>query len=117
DGLVFYPRSGPSSEGISEAARPGATVWHYYVDRTGAVLQLLGEAQAAHAAGDASWQGQGNIDARSLAVAVEGAAGSVLSEEQATALNTPPRALTSRPPPARGPIIPGSDPGGRAPIA
>ncbi len=62
--LVVYPTVGPSSDDISEAARPGATVWHYYVDRTGAILRLLAEEQAAHAAGDAAWQGQQNIDQR-----------------------------------------------------
>ena len=116
DVLVVYPTIGPSSDDISEAARPGATVWHYYVDRTGAILQLVGEAQAAHAAGDASWQGQGNIDARSLAVAVESAAGSVLSEEQATALNWLLRDLMSRHNLVRGQIIQGLDLGVSAAI-
>ncbi len=116
DVLVVYPTIGPSSDDISEAARPGATVWHYYVDRTGAILQLVGEAQAAHAAGDASWQGQGNIDARSLAVAVESAAGSVLSEEQATALNWLLRDLMSRHNLVRGQVIQGLDLGVSAAI-
>ncbi len=116
DLLVVYPTIGPSSDDISEAARPGATVWHYYVDRTGAILQLVGEAQAAHAAGDASWQGQGNIDARSLAVAVESAAGSVLSEEQATALNWLLRDLMSRHNLVRGQVIQGLDLGVSAAI-
>ena len=116
DVLVVYPTIGPSSDDISEAARPGATVWHYYVDRIGAILQLVGEAQAAHAAGDASWQGQGNIDVRSLAVAVESAAGSVLSEEQATALNWLLRDLMSRHNLVRGQIIQGLDLGVSAAI-
>jgi N-acetylmuramoyl-L-alanine amidase len=116
DLLVVYPTIGPSSDDISEAARPGATVWHYYVDRMGAIVQLVGEAQAAHAAGDAAWQGQGNIDQRALAVAVEAAAGSSLSEEQAASLGWLLRDLIGRYSLAPGQLIQGSDLGLSAPI-
>jgi N-acetyl-anhydromuramyl-L-alanine amidase AmpD len=116
DLLVVYPTIGPSSDDISQAAGPGATVWHYYVDRMGEITQLVGEARAARAAGDASWQGQGNIDARSLAVAVEAAAGYGLSEEQAAALAWLLRDLMSRHGLARGQVIQGADLGLSAPI-
>ena len=116
DLLVVYPTIGPSSDDISEAARPGATVWHYYVDRMGAIVQLVGEAQAAHAAGDATWQGQGNIDERALAVAVDAAAGSSLSEEQAASLAWLLRDLIGRYSLAPGQLIQGADLGLSAPI-
>ncbi|MFL5804201.1 MAG: N-acetylmuramoyl-L-alanine amidase [Roseiflexaceae bacterium] len=109
DLLVVYPTVGPSSDDISEAARPGATVWHYYVDRMGALLRLVAEAQAARAAGDAAWQGQKNVDQRSIAVAVESAAGSAMSEEQAAALGWLLHDLADRYALARGQIIQGAD--------
>jgi hypothetical protein len=107
--LVVYPTVGPASDDISEAARPGATVWHYYVDRTGAVLRLLAEEQASHAAGDAAWQGQQNIDQRSIAVAVESAAGAMMSEEQAAALGWLLRDLAGRHGLTPGQIIQSAD--------
>jgi N-acetyl-anhydromuramyl-L-alanine amidase AmpD len=116
DLLVVYPTVGPSSDDISEAARPGATVWHYYVERTGSILRLLAEDRAAHAAGDAAWQGQKNIDQRSIAVAVESAAGSAMSEEQAIALAWLLADLADRQGLTRGQIIQGADLGVGAPI-
>ncbi|HET9221751.1 MAG TPA: N-acetylmuramoyl-L-alanine amidase, partial [Roseiflexaceae bacterium] len=109
DLLVVYPTVGPASEDIGQAAGPGATIWHYYIDRMGEITRLLAEAQAAHAAGDATWQGQGNIDARSVAIALEAAAGTTLSEEQAAALEWLLRDLLSRHNLVRGQVIQGSD--------
>jgi N-acetyl-anhydromuramyl-L-alanine amidase AmpD len=116
DLLVVYPTVGPSSDDISQAAGPDATVWHYYIDRMGDITQLVGEAQAARAAGGATWQGQGNLDTRSVAVAVEAAAGTALSEEQAAALDWLLHDLMSRHGLVRGQVIQGSDLGVSAAI-
>jgi N-acetyl-anhydromuramyl-L-alanine amidase AmpD len=114
--LVVYPTVGPSSEDISQAAGPGATIWHYYIDRMGEITRLLSEEQAARAAGDATWQGQGNVDARSVTVALEAAAGTTLSEEQAAALDWLLHDLLSRHGLVRGQVIQGSDLGVSAAI-
>lgn len=116
DLLVAYPTIGPSSDDISEAVRPDATIWHYYVDRAGALLQLVGEALAARHAGDASWQGQGGVDQRSLAVAIEGAAEAPLSDEQAAALQWLVNDICARHQLASGQVIQGADLGLSAPI-
>ena len=79
DIVVVYPTAGPFGADLA-----GTALWHYYVDRTGTISRLLDEAQAARAAGDATWQGRGDLDRRSLAIAVEG--GARLSDDQAAAL-------------------------------
>jgi N-acetyl-anhydromuramyl-L-alanine amidase AmpD len=114
--LVVYPIVGPSGEELAEAARPGATVWHYYIDQAGTVMRLVDEARAAHAAGDASWQGQDAIDQRSLAIAVEGAADG-MNDEQAAALAWLLRDLMGRYGLTRGQVIQGADLGLSAAIA
>ncbi|HEX5689364.1 MAG TPA: N-acetylmuramoyl-L-alanine amidase, partial [Roseiflexaceae bacterium] len=114
--VVVYPTIGPAGDDIGQASGVDATVWHYYVDRMGEITRLVNEEQAARAAGDAAWQGQKNVDARSIAVAVEGAAGYGLSEEQDAALHWLLSDLSSRYDLARGQIIQGADLGLSAPI-
>jgi N-acetyl-anhydromuramyl-L-alanine amidase AmpD len=116
DLVVVYPTIGPASDDIGQASGADATVWHYYVDRMGEITRLVAEEQAARAAGDAAWQGEKNVDARSVAVAVEGAAGYGLSEEQAAALAWLLSDLTNRYSLVQGQVIQGADLGLSAPI-
>jgi hypothetical protein len=108
DLLVVYPTSGPASADLAEAARPDATLWHYYLDQGGVITRLVAEEQAAHAAGDARWQERGAVDQRALAVAVEGA-GVWLDAEQSGALSWLLRDLAGRHGLVAGQIIQGAD--------
>lgn len=116
DLLVVYPASGPASVDLADAAQPDATVWHYYLDQSGAVLRLVAEEQAAHAAGDAPWQGRADVDSRALAVAVEGA-DNWLGGDQSAALTWLLRDLSARYGLAPGQIIQGADLGVSSPLA
>jgi N-acetyl-anhydromuramyl-L-alanine amidase AmpD len=71
---VVYPTYGDAADELAAAARPDGTLWHYYVGRDGSITRLVDEARAARAAGPAVWNERGGLDARSVAVAVEGAA-------------------------------------------
>jgi hypothetical protein len=73
--VVVYPTAGAATRELARAAQPGATTtWHYYVGSDGSITRLVAEERAARAAGSARWDGRGSVDARSIAVAVEGAA-------------------------------------------
>jgi N-acetyl-anhydromuramyl-L-alanine amidase AmpD len=85
DLVVVYATPGPAGQDLAAAAEPGGRLVHYYVDMTGTVWKLADEAVPARAAGDAAWQGRGEVDARSVAVGVEWG-GSALSDAQAGAL-------------------------------
>ena len=86
--VVVYPTYGAASSEIAAATQPGGALWHYYVARDGAITHLVDEGRAARAAGVAVWEGRPSVDARSVAVAVEGAAAGQLDadSEQARAL-------------------------------
>jgi N-acetyl-anhydromuramyl-L-alanine amidase AmpD len=86
DLVVVYPTLGPASVDLVEAGQPDGRRYHYYVDTSGGVLRLVGETQAARVAGGASWQGQGEVDQRSIAIGVEHGLAR-LSDEQAAALS------------------------------
>jgi N-acetylmuramoyl-L-alanine amidase len=82
-----YPTYGSASQELAGASQPGGSLWHYYVGRDGTIVRLVDEERATRAAGPAAWRGRGDIDARSVAVAVEGAATSLDPDgEQAGAL-------------------------------
>jgi N-acetyl-anhydromuramyl-L-alanine amidase AmpD len=85
--VVVYPTYGSASQELAGASQPGGSLWHYYVGRDGTIVRLVDEERATRAAGPAAWRGRGDIDARSVAVAVEGAATSLDPDgEQAGAL-------------------------------
>jgi N-acetyl-anhydromuramyl-L-alanine amidase AmpD len=95
DLLVVYPTAGPASADLIEVGTPKGRRYHYYVDTTGAVLRLVDEALAARAAGRARWQGEGNIDKRSIAIGVEQGL-SRISDAQTAALSWLMRDIQSR---------------------
>jgi hypothetical protein len=108
DLLVVYPTTGPSSADLIEAGQPNGRLYHYYVATNGDLLRLVDESLAARAAGRAQWQGQGNIDKRSIAIGVEHGLAN-LSDEQAAALGWLLRDIQSRHGLASGQIIQAAD--------
>jgi hypothetical protein len=86
DLVVVYPTAGPASVDLVEAGQPDGRRYHYYIDTAGGVLRLVDEAQAARVAGSATWQGDGRVDQRSVAIGVEHGL-ALMSEGQAAALS------------------------------
>jgi|GEM_PF-464147 len=116
DLVIVYPTAGPANADLANLARPDATVWHYYVDHTGAITRLIDESRAAHSAGGATWQGHGDLDRRALTVAVEaGAVG--MTDDQSTALAWLLHDLMQRYKLTRAQLIQGSDLGLGSPLA
>ncbi|HEU5100830.1 MAG TPA: N-acetylmuramoyl-L-alanine amidase [Roseiflexaceae bacterium] len=83
--VVVYPTAGPAGADLVEVGKPKGKRYHYYVDTSGGVLRLVDEALSARAAGRATWQSQGKIDKRSIAIGVENGLAH-MSEQQAAAL-------------------------------
>jgi N-acetyl-anhydromuramyl-L-alanine amidase AmpD len=107
DLVVVYASPGPAGQDLAAAADPSGRLYHYYVDTTGAVVKLADEAVPPRAAGDAAWQGRGDVDARSVAIGVEW--GGALGEAQATALAWLLSDLRERYSLVRGQFIQGAD--------
>jgi hypothetical protein len=114
--VVIYPAIGPAADDLAEAAQPDGRLYHYYVDLTGAIARLADEAQAARAAGGATWRGQGELDRRSIAVGVERAIAG-LAEDQVSSLAWLLNDLKGRHGLAAGQVIQASDLGISEPIA
>jgi N-acetyl-anhydromuramyl-L-alanine amidase AmpD len=72
DIAIVYPTTRPASIDLMQARAAESPPWHYYIDRLGVISQLLDEAQLARAVQGARWNGQNNLEQRSLAVAIEG---------------------------------------------
>jgi N-acetyl-anhydromuramyl-L-alanine amidase AmpD len=115
DLVVVYPTSGPAGDDLAEAAQPDGRLYHYYVDLTGTIIRLADEGMAPRAAGDVSWQGQGGVDQRSIAVGVEHAI-ATLADDQIRALAWLLKDIISRRGLAAGQVIQASDMGVGEPI-
>jgi N-acetyl-anhydromuramyl-L-alanine amidase AmpD len=95
DVVVIYPADGPSQTDLRAAMRQNAAIWHYYIDRSGLVTRLIDEELGATAAAHNQLRHVPDLNLRSLAIAVEGAANGV-TPNQGAALTWLIRSLLDR---------------------
>ena len=67
--VVIYPTNGDFNAALQRLQDPGSQAsFHYIVSRSGAIYQLVSEANRAWHAGDAAWKGRPRVNDFSLAV-------------------------------------------------